>query len=73
MGQGCQLHAPEARLEAAGAQLFGDSISLDLRYDRDVVIALSGLGGRFDARRKRWIVPRHYAAQVADLLQLPDP
>lgn len=58
-----------AFLESAGAHVFGDTICLDLRYDQELVTAVRRLGGRFDARRKRWIVSNSRAQELVQLLQ----
>ena len=55
-------------LRACGVLLTDDEIVLDVPFDRPLLDELQRLGGRFDPRRKRWIVPRGQLPGLAPLL-----
>lgn len=53
---------------ACGAQLTDAAIVIDVPFDRQLLDELQRLGGLFDPRRKRWMVPRAQLPGLAPLV-----
>lgn len=56
------------RLAAFGGTMLPDCILLHIRFQAELTAALVVLGGVFDARRKRWRLPRETLEPLLEVL-----
>lgn len=56
------------RLAAFGGTMLPDCILLNMRFQAELTGALAVLGGVFDARRKRWRLPRETLEPLLEVL-----